>query len=74
MYWHYTSLSFTLDNGESVKAGRDDFNASHTFDPTKKITKVEVIINDAEMGIMRINFYHHEEKLVAVGLSVRKWY
>ena len=40
---------------------------SHIFDPAKKITRVEVIIFRDEKDIIRINFYHHAERLVAVG-------
>ena len=41
----------------------------HNFDPTKKITKVEVIIGMYEMHIQQINFYHHQQRLVKIGES-----
>ncbi len=42
---------------------------SHTFDPNKKITKVEVIIHKDEDYIIRINFYSGTETLVQVGYN-----
>ena len=35
----------------------------------KKITRIEHIINKDEYRIMRINFYHYQERLVKVGYS-----
>ncbi len=62
------TLSFTLSNGESCTAGsRYKVNKSHTFDPNKKITKVECIINKSTQYIMRINFYTGQKRLVLVG-------
>ena len=47
--WYYIdSLSFTLNDGQSVKAGKNLFPGKYTFDPTKKITKIEVIIGKYE--------------------------
>ena len=43
-----SALGFTLDNGQSVKAGKNLFPGKYTFDPTKKITKIEVIIGKYE--------------------------
>ena len=48
-------------------AGIGKFIDSHIFDPTKKITKVDHIIHRHEDRIMQMNFYHNEERLVAVG-------
>ena len=45
-----------------------DFESSHTFDPSKKITKIECILGKNEQKIRQINFYHHEERLAKVGL------
>ena len=50
---------------------------SHIFDPNKKITKIECIIKKWKLHFnrhitMRINFYHKEELLVAIGDS-DKW-
>ena len=55
------SIGFTLNDGQSckAKAGPNSFPYRYTFDPSKKITKVEVIINKSEWWIIRINFYHH---------------
>ena len=33
-----SSIGFTLNNGQSCKAGNKDFNLSHSFDPAMKIT------------------------------------
>ena len=71
--WHHLifALGFTLSDDQECKvgAGIRDFTNSHIFDPTKKITKVEVIIKADERYIIRMNFYHHTERLVAVGYS-----
>ena len=43
--WGNTAtLAFTLTDGQSCKAGTYNFNNYHTFDPAKKITKIECII------------------------------
>ncbi len=39
---------------------------SHTFDPSKKITKIECIISKLSNWIYEINFYHGEKRLVEV--------
>ena len=62
------SLGLTLNDDKSCKAGTVVCNNSHTFDPTKKITRVEVIIEKFERSIVQINFFSGEERLVAVGL------
>ena len=81
----FGQLSFTIDDQHSAKASGDRsidwedtaYNGSHTFDPAKKITKVEVIIDKHEENILRINFYHREERLVPVGEDnddiVKEW-
>ena len=67
-YSIYT-LSFTLSNGEYCTAGSVKVNESHTFEPNKKITKVECIINKDELWITLINFYSGQETLVQVGMK-----
>ena len=70
MWWcHNIHFGFTLSDVQvqSCKLGNYNFENSHTFDPSKKITKVEVIIRKDEFMIIRINFYHHQQRLVAVG-------
>ena len=37
------------------------------LDPSKKITRIECIIDKNERCFLQINFYHHTERLVAVG-------
>ena len=49
-----------------------DCNKSHILDPAKKITRIETIINIYENGIIEINFYHLQQRLVAVGAT--DWY
>ncbi len=46
---------------------------SHTFDPNKKITKVECIIHKDEDCIIRMNFYSGQERLVQV-LESDDWF
>ena len=60
-------LGLTITDSQNCTVGTDNFKNIHTFDPTKKITKVECIINKDECYIIRINFYHHEKILVKVG-------
>ena len=61
------SLGFTLTDGQTCKAGSDEFCDSHIFEPSKKITRVECIITEYEREIVQINFYHDGERLVMVG-------
>jgi hypothetical protein len=66
--WNYMdTLSLTLSNGESCNSGVWKVDKSHTFDPNKKITKVECIIQRDEWNILRINFYSEQETLCKVG-------
>ena len=39
------SLSLTLTDGQSGTGGEEDLREWYTFDPTKKITKIETIID-----------------------------
>jgi hypothetical protein len=64
----FFTLGITLSNGESCTAGSNyKVNQSHSFDPNKKITKVEVIISKDEDCLLQINFYSGKETLVKVG-------
>ena len=67
-WYHHFTFGFTLSDGQSCKAGTTyDFKKSHSFDPNKKITKVETIIHEIYTAqFIQINFYHNEERLVAV--------
>jgi hypothetical protein len=66
--WTSSSLFITLIDGQTCRAGTKYFWCeSHIFDPFKKITRVEVIINKDEDLIIRINFYSGKETLVKVG-------
>ena len=61
-------LGFTRSDGESCKVGTcDDLTKSHSFDPTKKITCVDVTISMTEAGIKLIKFWHNNEILVQLG-------
>ena len=52
----------------SVEAGTFYyFTDSYSLDPTMQEAKVEVTISYVEHAIIQINFYHNEERLVAVG-------
>ena len=58
-YHSYYSLGFVLNDGQSNKGGLDNFTSSHTFDPTKNITRIECIIGWNEYLIYQINFYNN---------------
>ncbi len=65
---YIATLEITLSNGESCTAGSYyKVDENHTFDPNKKITKVECIMWNDEWSIMRMNFYSGQETLVKVG-------
>ena len=60
-------LSFSLNDGQICKVGTFIEADGHWFDPAKKITRIECIIDDHEWYIFQINFYHGEERLVQAG-------
>ena len=63
-----------MNQGESVKSGTSsDFNKSHTFDQSKKITKIVTIVDENETCIMQIKFYSGEEVLCRVGNKDGHW-
>ena len=63
-----TTFGFTLNDGQSYRAETEQgFNKSHTFDPAKKITKIQCIIDKTKYEIQQINFYINNERLIAVG-------
>ena len=71
-------LVLTLSNGDSCVSGTIfAVDKSHTFDPNKNITKVEVVVHSDEEWIIRINFYSGQERLVKVGWDdddyVKRW-
>ena len=62
------TLGITLSDNQFCKTGTyRDIKDSHFFDPTKKITKIECIIDNNEDWIIRTNFYSGKERLVAMG-------
>ena len=68
VYWYgHLAIGLKLSDGQTCKAGDRDFTNSHTFDPAKKITKIEVIIHMWEVCILQVNFYHHQQRLVKMG-------
>ena len=71
--WHENdvwTLGITINNGESVKSGTSyDFTKSHTFDQSKKITKIVTTVDGYENRIAQIKFFSGEELLVNVGCS-----
>ena len=61
------TLGVTFNDGKSVKSGTHfDFDYSHVFDQSKKITKIVTTVKD-EVGIMQINFFSGEEVLCRLG-------
>jgi hypothetical protein len=71
------TIGFTLNDNQSCKAGsKVNFKSIHNFDPAKKITKVECIIDDSLHFVEQINFYSYKEILVRVGWTeeVGKYY
>ena len=72
------TLGFTLNDGQSCKVGNHyDFKLSHTFDPNKKITRIEVWINKIETWVYQTNrgeSQHSEfsEKLIKNALLFAK--
>ena len=69
--WYSTfTIGFTLNDQQFVKAGTEyNFEKSFIFDPSKKITRIETIIEENELSILQINFYSNQERLVTVGIS-----
>ena len=65
--WFIRTLSLTLNDSQTCLIGTLDCDKSHFFDLSKKITKIESIINKFETMICQINFYHNGERLVEVG-------
>ena len=72
----FGQLSFTIDDQHSAKASGDRsidwedtaYNGSHTFDPAKKITRVETIFSSWDANrLEQINFYSKKERLVRAG-------
>ena len=69
--WRYIdSFEFTLTDGLSAKCQYPVVPyESHTFNPAKKITRIECIMDLSEEYTYQINFFHHEERLAAMGKS-----
>ena len=64
------TLAITFNDGKSVKSGSTEkFTASHTFDQSKKITKIVTTIQKDEKCILQIKFYSNKELLCTVGWS-----
>ena len=61
------TTGFTLSDGRFCMAGTNPFTESYTFNPAKKITKIIVTLWKHENAILQISFYHHQQRLVAVG-------
>ena len=62
------NIEFTLSNGQFCNAGTDfRYDQNHFFDFREKITRIEVIIMKNELSICQMNFYHNQQRLVAVG-------
>ncbi len=64
------TIGFTLNDQQFVKAGTQfDLDESFIFDPSKKITRIETIIEEDEFSILQINFYSDQKRLFTVGSS-----
>ena len=50
--FYIKSIGFTLSDGNNFQAGSAEFTNCHKFDPTKKITRVETVINHHESAII----------------------
>ena len=73
LWYDCLTLGFKLSDGQTCRSGPlHNFNHSHTFDPQKKITRVDVVIHEEETFLIQINFYSGQELLVAVGRN-DKW-
>ena len=70
-FGYVVTLKITISDGQTCKAGAPtvNFDKSHKFNPSKKITKVECIIKKCEDWIIQINFFSGKQKLVNVGYS-----
>jgi hypothetical protein len=42
------ALRLNLNDGQSCKVGSNEFEESHIFEPTKKITSIETILHKNE--------------------------
>ena len=62
------TLGITFNDGKSVKSGTyKDFNRSHVFNQSKKITKIITTIEKDEDWIVQIKFFSGKEVLCSVG-------
>ena len=61
-WYPQSTYIFTFFDGQSCRGGKKYYTDYRTiFTPSKKITKVEVIIEKGEKWIDGINFYHQQE-------------
>ena len=69
--WNENNLiRLELSDGQFIKAGNGrKLTSAYTFDITKKITRVEVILENIEWKIIRINFLSAQDTLVKVGFD-----
>ena len=67
-WWSNGTLGFTLNDGQSCKAGTfSDLIKTHVF--SEKINKIEVIIDKYEERISEINFHCQKQELVKLRWS-----
>ena len=75
VWWFgYLTLGFTLSNGKTCRAGTYTLDTSHTFDPSKKITKIVTTVRSDEYEIYQIKFFSGEEKLRSLGCIDDHWW
>ena len=56
-----------FSDGSEYGVGTKEYSQSYTFEPNKKITKIECIMEKSEWDLLRITFYSGKETLVKVG-------
>ena len=63
----FRMIGFTLNDGQSSKEGNTPKCFGKDFDPKKKITSVECLIDKEEVSFNQINFYSGTERLARIG-------
>ena len=62
-------IGFTLSDGQPSKQGIIPKCFGHSFDPAKKITRVECFIDTDEESFDKISFYSEQQRLYTIGDS-----
>jgi hypothetical protein len=64
------TLAFTFSDAQRCEAGQWPLTLFYVFDPARKITRIECVMDWDENVILQIHFYHNAERLVVVESSV----